>query len=68
MIEEKISLCKCGICGCELEREDVIEEEGKTLCGDCFIEGHHRIQACNPWAVRSKKYLGKKPGLKELKA
>ena len=68
MIEGKTSLCKCDICGCELEREDVIEEEDKNLCEDCFIEGHHRIQACDPWAVRSKKYLGRRLGLKELKA
>lgn len=63
MTEGKISVYKCDICGCELEKEDVIEDEGKTLCEDCFIEGHHRIQACNPWAVRSKKIFREGAGL-----
>jgi hypothetical protein len=63
LTEGKTSRCKCDICGYELEKEDVIEEEGKTLCEDCFIEGHHRIQACNPWAVRSKKIFRGGAGL-----
>ena len=63
MTEEKTGLVKCEVCGCELEKEDCIEEEGKVFCEDCFIEGHHRIQACNPWAVRSKKIFREEAGL-----
>lgn len=63
MTEGKTSLFKCQICGCELEMEDCIEEEGKVLCEDCYIEGHHKIQACNPWAVRSKKIFREEAGL-----
>lgn len=59
----KNSPVKCQACGCELEKEDCIEEEGKTFCEDCFIEGHHKIQACNPWAVRSKKIFREEAGL-----
>ncbi len=54
---------KCEICGCELEKEDCIEEEGKVFCEDCFIEAHHKIQTCDPWAVRSKKIFRKEAGL-----
>jgi hypothetical protein len=63
LTEEKNAAYKWDICGCELEREDIIEEEGKTFCEDCFIEGHHKIQACNPWAVRSKKIFREEAGL-----
>jgi hypothetical protein len=55
LTEGKINPVKCNVCGCELEKEDCIEGEGKIFCEDCFIESHHRIQACDPWAVRSKK-------------
>ncbi|MDQ1251646.1 MAG: hypothetical protein QG646_754 [Euryarchaeota archaeon] len=54
---------KCDSCGCELENEDAIIEEGKTLCEDCYIESHHRIQTCDPWAVRSKKIFREEAGL-----
>lgn len=63
LTEGKTSRCKCDVCACELENEDIIKEEGKTLCEDCFIEGHYRIQACNPWAVRSKKIFREEVGL-----
>ena len=63
-VEGKISVRKCDICGCELDKEDALSEEGKTLCEDCYIEGHHRIQTCDPWAVRSKKIFRKEAGLK----
>jgi hypothetical protein len=62
--EGKVSICKCDICGCELEKEEALSEEGKTLCEDCYIEGHHRIQTCDPWAVRSKKIFREEAGLK----
>lgn len=54
---------KCDSCGCELENGDAIIEEGKTLCEDCYIESHHRIQTCDPWAVRSKKIFREGAGL-----
>ncbi len=54
---------KCSVCGCDLKKEDFIEGEGKIFCEDCFIEGHHKIQACNPWAVRSKKIFREEAGL-----
>jgi hypothetical protein len=57
------TLVKCQVCGCELSGEDCIEDEGKVFCEDCYIEGHHMIQACNPWAVRSKKLFREEAGL-----
>lgn len=63
MTEGKINPVKCNVCGCELEKEDCIEGEGKVFCEDCFIESHHKIQACDPWAVRSKKIFREEAGL-----
>ena len=55
MTEGSTNLVKCHVCGNELEKKEVIEEKGEIFCEDCYIENHHKIQACNPWAVRSKK-------------
>ena len=44
MTDEITNPVKCHICGCELEKEDCIEEEAKVFCEDCFIEAHHKIQ------------------------
>jgi hypothetical protein len=62
-LTEDITDYKCDICGCKLKKEDALTEEGKTLCEDCYIECHHRIQACDPWAVRSKKIFREEAGL-----
>jgi hypothetical protein len=62
LTEGRTSLVKCHVCRGELEREDVIEEESKILCEDCYIESHHKIQACDPWAVRSKKIFRAEAG------
>ncbi len=62
MTEGRTSLVKCHVCRGELEREDVIEEESKIFCEDCYIESHHKIQACDPWAVRSKKIFRAEAG------
>jgi len=63
LTEGKNSACKCDICGNKLEKEETITEVGKTLCEDCYIESHHRIQTCDPWAVRSKKLFREEAGL-----
>jgi len=63
MTEEITSPAKCEACGCKLEKEDIYEENGKVLCEDCYIESHHKIQACDPWAVRSKKIFREEAGL-----
>lgn len=63
MKEGKTSPAVCAACGRELEVEDGIEEDGKIFCEDCYIESHHKIQACDPWAVRSKKIFREEAGL-----
>lgn len=63
MKEGKTSPAVCAACGRELEVEDSIEEDGKVFCEDCYIESHHKIQACDPWAVRSKKIFREEAGL-----
>ncbi|WP_440956699.1 hypothetical protein ACSAZK_07305 [Methanosarcina sp. Mfa9] len=63
MAEGKTDQVICEACGCELEREDRIEEDGKVFCEDCYIASHHKIKACNPWAVRSKKLFREEAGL-----
>lgn len=63
MAEESSSPVMCAVCGRKLSGEDSIEEDGKVLCEDCYIESHHKIQACDPWAVRSKKIFREEAGL-----
>ncbi|AKB77038.1 hypothetical protein MSHOH_0555 [Methanosarcina horonobensis HB-1 = JCM 15518] len=63
MVEEKTSSAACAVCGCELSEEDSIEKDGQILCEDCYIESSHKIQACDPWAVRSKKIFREEAGL-----
>jgi len=54
LTEGRTILVKCNVCGGELERENVIEEEGEIFCENFYIESHHKIQVCNPWVVHSK--------------
>lgn len=61
--EQETSRVKCEVCGCELTEADCIKDEGKVFCEDCYIESHHKIQACDPWAVRSKKIFREEAGL-----
>ncbi|KKH48980.1 hypothetical protein [Methanosarcina sp. 1.H.A.2.2] len=63
MAEEITSPAACAVCGRELAGEDSIKEGDQVFCEDCYIEGHHKIQACNPWAVRSKKIFREEAGL-----
>lgn len=62
MVEENTS-ATCSICGCKASTEDIIKEDGRFLCEDCYIESRHKIQACDPWAVRSKKIFREEAGL-----
>lgn len=39
------------------------KEDDTFLCEDCYIESRHKIQACDPWAVRSKKIFREEAGL-----
>ncbi len=63
MAGEKSSSSVYAACGCQLSAEDIIEEGGETFCEDCYIESRHKIQACDPWAVRSKKIFREEAGL-----
>lgn len=63
MAGERTSQAACEVCGRELSEEDRLEEGGTIFCEDCYIESHHKIQACNPWAVRSKKIFREEAGL-----
>lgn len=51
-------------CGRELKEEDVLQKHGTIFCEDCYME-EDRVQACNPWAVRSAKIFSRirKPNL-----
>lgn len=62
MVEENTSAI-CSICGCKVSTEDIIKEDGRFLREDCYIESCHKIQACDPWAVRSKKIFREEAGL-----
>jgi len=55
---------RCIRCGKELGEEEALKKDGVVLCEDCYIE-EGRVQACNPWAVRSARIFARmvKPNL-----
>lgn len=57
---------KCVRCGKELGEGEALQKGGVILCEDCYME-EGRVQACNPWAVRSAKIFSRlrRPNLTE---
>ncbi|HEX7364258.1 MAG TPA: hypothetical protein VF366_03725 [Dehalococcoidia bacterium] len=44
---------KCQKCGREISRGDGFTLGAQILCEDCYIKTTHRVQTCDPLAVRS---------------
>lgn len=42
---------------------DSISDNGRKICEECYLEGHHKIKFTDPVAVRSKKLFRKQHGL-----
>lgn len=43
----------CAGCGRKLDGEESFSPGGRTLCEDCYLLASHRVQTCDPLAVRS---------------
>ena len=46
-------LIQCARCGKEIEKQQGYENQGKTLCEDCYMDLLSPPKACDPWAVHS---------------
>ena len=57
---EKITCQKCGM---EISREDIFKRSELILCEDCYMGTAHRVQTCDPVAVRSAMRFRKISGL-----
>jgi len=56
-------MVKCQKCGREISRDDGFTRGEQILCEDCYIKATHRVQTCDPFAVRSAKRFRKTSGL-----
>ena len=59
----KIEMVKCQKCCREISTGDSFTREGQILCEDCYIDASHRLQTCDPLAVRSATQFRKTSGL-----
>jgi len=58
-----MEMVKCQKCGREISRDDSFTRGEQILCEDCYINATHRVQTCDPLAVRSAKLFRKTSGL-----
>ena len=56
-------MIRCQKCGREISRDDSLTSRDQILCEDCYIKATHRVQACDPLAVRSAKRFRKTFGI-----
>ncbi len=54
---------KCQKCGLEISGGDEFKYGGQILCEDCYFKSAHRVQTCDPMAVRSAQRFRKASGL-----
>jgi late competence protein required for DNA uptake (superfamily II DNA/RNA helicase) len=54
---------KCQKCGREIPPDEGLKHGQQILCEDCYIDATHRVQTCDPLAVRSAKLFRKTSGL-----
>jgi hypothetical protein len=59
----QIEMVKCQKCGREISEDDGVTHGGQILCEDCYIKATHRVQTCDPLAVRSAQRFRKTSGL-----
>jgi late competence protein required for DNA uptake (superfamily II DNA/RNA helicase) len=58
-----MEMVKCQKCGREIPRDQGLKHGQQILCEDCYIDATHRVQTCDPLAVRSAKLFRKTSGL-----
>ena len=56
-------MLRCQKCGREISRDDSLTRGDQILCEDCYVKATHRVQTCDPLAVRSAKRFRKTSGL-----
>ena len=56
-------MIRCQECECEVSRDESLVLGNRFLCEDCYIKTTHRIQTCDPLAVRSAKLFRETSGL-----
>ena len=56
-------IVKCQKCGTDTPRDNSYASGAQTLCEDCYLKGTSRVQACDPFAVRSAERFRKVSGL-----
>jgi hypothetical protein len=59
---------RCEKCGTDIPAGDDLLMDGQRLCEDCYVTASHRIQACDPWAVRAAKEFQKSSGVNAVDA
>ena len=52
----------CPECDREIPGDDYVNEKGRGVCEDCYLEAHQKIKFADPVAVRSKKLFRKQHG------
>ncbi len=60
-------MLKCQKCGREISSGDDFKHGDQILCEDCYFKAVHRVQTCDPMAVRSAQRFRKASGLEESK-
>jgi late competence protein required for DNA uptake (superfamily II DNA/RNA helicase) len=58
---------KCAKCGRGIPGDHGLKHGRQILCEDCYIDATHRVQTCDPLAVRSAKVFRKTSGLEAEK-
>jgi late competence protein required for DNA uptake (superfamily II DNA/RNA helicase) len=58
-----MEMVKCQKCRREIPRDQGLKHSQQILCEDCYIDATHRVQTCDPLAVRSAKLFRKTSGL-----
>jgi len=56
----------CKKCGKEISKEDSFTRSEQILCEDCYMGITHRVQTCDPVAVRSAVRFRNKSGLEAM--
>jgi predicted HTH transcriptional regulator len=54
---------KCQKCERQIPGDEALKHGHQLLCEDCYIDATHRVQTCDPLAVRSAKLFRKMSGL-----
>jgi predicted HTH transcriptional regulator len=58
---------RCQKCEREIPKDECLTHGQQILCEDCYIDATHKVQTCDPLAVRSAKLFRKTSGLKAEK-